>query len=207
MFGKVSKRTRERLEATGRRAGATVLAVGDRGMAITSGSDQLVANTEVSLKLTLRVEPDGEPGFEVEVKLRFPQLSLPSVGQRLAVIFDPDDHETLMLDDSPIATVDAALQASGRPAGQIDLVKDLMASAMSGASPADTQAIARQWAEQNGAVVITPNAMGAAGFGGPSGGGAQPDPVELLSQLASLKDRGMLTDAEFAEQKARILGE
>jgi hypothetical protein len=32
-----------------------------------------------------------------------------------------------------------------------------------------------------------------------------PDPIEQLTQLAALKDQGVLTEAEFAAQKARIL--
>jgi Short C-terminal domain len=32
------------------------------------------------------------------------------------------------------------------------------------------------------------------------------DPIEQLKELAALKDQGILTDAEFAAQKARILG-
>lgn len=32
------------------------------------------------------------------------------------------------------------------------------------------------------------------------------DTVEQLQQLAQLKEQGILTDEEFAEQKARILG-
>ena len=35
---------------------------------------------------------------------------------------------------------------------------------------------------------------------------AAPDPIEQLQQLADLKDRGILTEQEFAEQKQRILG-
>jgi hypothetical protein len=35
---------------------------------------------------------------------------------------------------------------------------------------------------------------------------AAPDPIEQLKQLAELKDQGILTEQEFAEQKARILG-
>jgi Short C-terminal domain len=42
------------------------------------------------------------------------------------------------------------------------------------------------------------------GSGSPSGGS---DPLEQLQKLADLHDRGVLTDAEFAEQKAKILGE
>ena len=32
------------------------------------------------------------------------------------------------------------------------------------------------------------------------------DPIEQLKQLAELKNQGILTEAEFAAQKARILG-
>jgi hypothetical protein len=32
------------------------------------------------------------------------------------------------------------------------------------------------------------------------------DPIEQLRELAELKNQGILTDAEFAAQKARILG-
>jgi hypothetical protein len=35
---------------------------------------------------------------------------------------------------------------------------------------------------------------------------AAPDPIEQLTQLADLKDRGILTDAEFAAEKMKILG-
>jgi Short C-terminal domain len=35
---------------------------------------------------------------------------------------------------------------------------------------------------------------------------AAPDPVEQLKDLADLKAQGVLTDAEFETQKARILG-
>jgi hypothetical protein len=34
---------------------------------------------------------------------------------------------------------------------------------------------------------------------------ASPDPVDQLVRLAALRDRGVLTDAEFASEKARIL--
>jgi len=34
---------------------------------------------------------------------------------------------------------------------------------------------------------------------------AAPDPIEQLKELAALKQQGVLTDAEFAAQKAKIL--
>jgi hypothetical protein len=33
-----------------------------------------------------------------------------------------------------------------------------------------------------------------------------PDPIAQLKELAELKDQGVLTEAEFAAQKAKILG-
>jgi Short C-terminal domain/Domain of unknwon function (DUF3824) len=35
---------------------------------------------------------------------------------------------------------------------------------------------------------------------------AAPDPIEQLKELAELKNQGILTDDEFAAQKAKILG-
>jgi hypothetical protein len=35
---------------------------------------------------------------------------------------------------------------------------------------------------------------------------AAPDPIEQLKELAALKDQGILTDEEFAAEKAKILG-
>jgi hypothetical protein len=35
---------------------------------------------------------------------------------------------------------------------------------------------------------------------------ATEDPIEQLEKLAALKDRGILTDAEFTAQKTKILG-
>ena len=37
-------------------------------------------------------------------------------------------------------------------------------------------------------------------------GGMSPDKIEELKQLAALKDQGVLTEEEFAAEKAKILG-
>jgi hypothetical protein len=39
----------------------------------------------------------------------------------------------------------------------------------------------------------------------PAGNGGS-DPIEQLKELAALRDQGVLTEEEFAQQKARILG-
>jgi hypothetical protein len=40
----------------------------------------------------------------------------------------------------------------------------------------------------------------------PAAAGPSPDDIEQLKQLAALKDQGILTEEEFAAQKAKILG-
>ena len=40
----------------------------------------------------------------------------------------------------------------------------------------------------------------------PAAGGGEVDMIEQLKELASLKDQGILTEAEFAGQKAKLLG-
>jgi Short C-terminal domain len=40
----------------------------------------------------------------------------------------------------------------------------------------------------------------------PAAAGPSPEAIEQLKQLAALKDQGILTEEEFAGQKAKILG-
>lgn len=200
MFGELSHRTRQRLEANGVHGTATVLEIGSRGMAITHGAEHVVANTEIALKLRLRVEADSQPAFEVTTKLRFPQLALPQVGQKLAVVFDADDHETLMLDESPAGQADAmaeTLKGYGLRQDQVDSIAAAQQMALSGADP---QAIAAKINEIRAAAGQPP----AQTFGAPP---PQVDPVEQLAKLADLRDRGVLTELEFQAQKQRILGQ
>jgi hypothetical protein len=35
---------------------------------------------------------------------------------------------------------------------------------------------------------------------------AEPDPIERLKELGELRDKGVLTEEEFAAQKAKLLG-
>jgi hypothetical protein len=57
---------------------------------------------------------------------------------------------------------------------------------------------ARRWAEQEPAYEPQPEAAPAAA--------PAPDPIEQLRQLGELHQQGVLTDEEFASQKARLLG-
>jgi hypothetical protein len=62
---------------------------------------------------------------------------------------------------------------------------------------------AERWASQD-AQTYEPPSPGAAPPAAAPGNGAS-DPVEQLTKLAALKAQGILTEEEFAAQKARIL--
>ncbi len=211
MLGKPSRRTRKKLEEHGKRAPAVVVEIAEKGMAVTSGSEQIVANTEVMLKTKLRVEPADEPQFEVEERFRFPQLSIPTVGTRLAVIYDPSDHDKVMIDRSPEGV---ATQFANVPGLQGTDLEGLMATVQQAESQTqDPQELARILQQQLGTNVNVQQ-QGSSGmtFGAPPAGFGTPapqeeDPVDKLAKLAELREKGMLTDAEFESQKARILGE
>jgi Short C-terminal domain len=182
MLGKPSKRLRKKLDESGRRAKATVVEIAEKGMAVTNGAEGIVANTEVVLKTRLRVQPEGEPEFEVTQRFRYPQLGIPSAGSVLPVIFDPEDHEKLVIDDSPEAIQQSALASAGIDQDRIAQLMDQ----------------AQQWQAQAGQMP---------GMSAPPPAPQQPDSVAQLEKLAALKDKGALTQAEFETEKAKILGQ
>jgi hypothetical protein len=63
---------------------------------------------------------------------------------------------------------------------------------------------ANRWAAQDTAAYEPPPQQYAPPPAPAAGGGS--NPIEQLKELAALKDQGILTEQEFAEQKARILG-
>ena len=64
---------------------------------------------------------------------------------------------------------------------------------------------ARRWGEQDAAQYQEPEPTYAAPPPAPAAAPA-PDPIEQLKQLGALHEQGILTDEEFAAQKAKILG-
>ncbi len=79
MLGKPSKRAQKKLEENGTKAQAIVLEIADKGIAVTSGQETIVSNTEVARKVRLKVTPDNEPEFEVSQRLA--ELGLIEQGQ------------------------------------------------------------------------------------------------------------------------------
>jgi hypothetical protein len=113
MLGKPSKRKQRKLEEDGTKAQATILEIAEKGIAVTSGQETIVSNTEVARKVHLKVTPDNEPEFEVTQRFRFPQDGVPGPGQIVSVIYDPSDHDKIMLDPSREGRQKAMLAADG----------------------------------------------------------------------------------------------
>jgi len=114
VLGKPSKRLKKQLEENGVRTNAKVLEIAEKGMAVTHGAEGVISNTELALKCRLEVQPpDGTPAFEVTERFRFAQLAVPSAGMTIPVIYDPNDHDKLILDDSPEAQQNAVLSGAG----------------------------------------------------------------------------------------------
>jgi hypothetical protein len=63
---------------------------------------------------------------------------------------------------------------------------------------------AQRWSQQAPQSYDEPEPAYAAPAPAPAAPAA--DPIQQLKELAALKDQGILTDDEFAAQKARILG-
>lgn len=99
MLGRPSRRTRKELEDHGRSATATVVEIAKHGLNMSSGNETTWTN-EIVLKTRLRVEPEGQPTFEWQGRLRFRESHTPAAAGQVWVLFDPDDHETLMVDFS-----------------------------------------------------------------------------------------------------------
>jgi Short C-terminal domain len=57
---------------------------------------------------------------------------------------------------------------------------------------------ANRWAQQD--------AEAYGGYAEPAPAAPGPDPIEQLKQLGALHEQGVLTDEEFAAQKAKLLG-
>jgi membrane protease subunit (stomatin/prohibitin family) len=124
---------------------------------------------------------------------------------RLPVLYDPKDHGRVQIDHQPAATADVAIDAvtAARP--------DLAGAQVMGMPMGDVirQAIAdpngfREEMMRRGAETQQ-QALGAAQAA--QAGQANQDPIDRLERLAALKDRGLLTDEEFEQQKRKILGD
>lgn len=193
----------EKLEEHGTRAPAEVVKAEQSGVGLTVGNPAFAGATEVVWKLDVKVKPEGAEPFDAHVEAQLPQYTTLMVGSTVPVLFDPGDHSKVTLDMSPQGWVDASAAQVEALTGNAALgapIKEMMEAALK--DPVGFQKHAMEQAQE---------AFKAAGFTGMPGVVQPADSssamVDNLEKLADLRDRGVLTDEEFARQKAKLLGE
>jgi hypothetical protein len=173
-------------DGNGRTAPATVIEI-EKGKSLNFTNDtgpHGSGNTvETSVALSkdmyrLRVQPDGEPEFEAVVKASDRDFAPPMqlrVKAVVIVLFDPADHERVAID---VAASKARWQyREDHPSGE---------------SRVPT-------------INVPPEVRQMMGLAPAQGAPAAPDVTEQLTRLADLRDRGVLTEQEFAAEKAKLL--
>ncbi len=126
--------------------------------------------------------PDGSTGEFERQGLWAPKVGALLEGSVVPVRYDPADHSMVMLD--------------------VPLMEQRQAQAIAGQKSYAADAAEAEFerpAGQNTGSVVRSSAGEAPA--------AASDPVDRLAKLADLHERGAVSDAEFAAEKAKILGE
>jgi hypothetical protein len=157
----------------------------------------------------LVVSAEGVPATPVRHSGIFRTRLWPMPGQMLPVTVDRANPKRIKIhwDEVPSGEQQAGQQAQAL-AG---LMNAQGTAAMSGTASLSEAGLSEDQAAR------AQQALGALGISDTSGvqvvrmqgaaSGGEADPVEQLEKLAALHDSGALTDAEFEQQKQRILGE
>jgi hypothetical protein len=176
-------------------------------------TEGLVANrsdtTEgINYRVTIRVKfPDGST-TEFKKWLDWHDVGQLYQGSVVPVRYDPSDHSNVLLDVPALEERHAQADAAGKT--QLDAQLDRLGEPGSGTGGGPGgQALAGlgnlgdlkeqllQRAAENPASVVD--------LSSGSGGRPSSSPEDRLAKLADLKERGVLSDDEFAAEKAKIL--
>jgi len=203
MFGNHQLLERK-LRKQGARATATVVSC-HRTLSMNESNQGGIPVHKVLCNVDLRVEPDGAPAFETTTDAWFVG-SRPSEGTVVPVLYDPSDHHKLVVDHSEAAQGEAAIESvvARRVAGGGDPAAASALGDMMRAAVSDREGFKKLMREQGPAAFgVTGNMQGSS-----LTDAARPaaDPLDRLSKLADLHDRGVLTDAEFETEKKKLLG-
>ncbi len=149
-----------------------------------AGNFSQVTSRTKHVRITLMVRPErGEP-FEASFRQAFTQTQ-PFKGWQCKVIYDPRDP-------SRIAVLEATITPPGIDHATAESVGRMRSEAMAAARSGNMT----EYIESLKARAVPGQAPA-----------PKPDVVDQLTKLADLRDRGVLTEAEFEAQKAKLLAE
>ena len=163
----------------------------------------------INYQVTVRVKfPDGST-TEFKKWLDWHDVGQLFQGSVVPIRYEPSDHSKVVLDMPALEERQARSDAAGK--AQLDAQFERLGEPGSGTGGGpgvqalaglgdvgDLKAQLLQTAAENpGSVDLSSGAPGRPGS----------DPEDRLAKLADLKERGVLSDDEFAAEKAKILGE
>jgi hypothetical protein len=218
MFGS-HKHLENKLRSQGESAPAQVVAVHRTNTEVSHRS-----SIEVVVKLTLLVQPPGGTPFEHQTTTRADVFASYNVGDEITVLYDPSNHESLVVDrETTDANRSAAQAAAALHQSQVERSFD--------------QAFG--YNAPPGGVNLEPGASGGPGYsGGPQvrvvggadaapllnalfggkgaealanlraqthAGGGPADASTRLATLKSLHDQGLLSDTEYESKRQAII--
>lgn len=159
---------------------------GERATAVIEGVEGtgVEINNMPQVYLTLHVKPRNGQEFIHRRKMVLPFGSVVQPGHLVEVAYDPANTENVAIETDPryAATPPAQYVKTRPPDGQAQPVHAFTsATAAAGAG-------------------------GALSESAPASGGSPPTLIEQIERLAKLRDSGVLTEAEFQEQKNNLLG-
>jgi hypothetical protein len=158
-------------------------------------------------KVELRIELPGREPYTASVKLPVPgpKVRYMTAGSTCEVLVDPKKDDHVAIDWDGAFQNGTLAQMVGNPDSKSSRYA---AAAMKGAG-VDIEAISKMQADAMAAGQTPGNVIiGGQLYGGtPAPAAVAPDPLDQLQKLAALRDSGVLTDEEFAAQKAKILAQ
>jgi hypothetical protein len=119
MFGNKKKK----ILSEGAQARAIVINVADTGMTV---------NDNPRVKLTLQVQPEGQPPFEVTKKQTVSRVAIPSIGDEMLVRYDPAKPDDVEFDLAAVQQANAAARTTLMEAAAAQLPPDLAANGILG---------------------------------------------------------------------------
>jgi Short C-terminal domain len=173
-------------------------------------------------KVQVRVAPDGQPEFDSQIRVWGGDVQRIQSGRQTYVLYDPEDPEHCDIDRERLTKefgpapngkhrVDIPLkgteeEAEYRRGARLARRDKLVAKrAELGLDPVPVHGKTARGPEITLGATSLEDMMARVAQAGRNA--PTPDPEERLGKLADLHDRGVLTDEEFAAQKAKILGE
>lgn len=178
--------------------------IDDEGLTGFESSSTGFGTAWVHCKYIVEVTPDGGAAFRAETKAKVPYLGGPDTGDVVNCKYDPESHKVeLLLDGDP--RYDPKLKRAAAKTQREELLHGAP-----GSRPANPTGLYAPLDPELQALMDAEEAerLGSIQAAAPASSAAAPaSRLEQLKQLGELREQGVLSDAEFEQEKARILSE